>query len=130
MEVVGIHHIAIQTSDFKKSLNFYVDILGFKLLENKIFKKRKFAWIETNGIKIELYSKRNDEELIKWDDKFCGPVHLAFVVKDLNEFVNDILSKGYKLHPSHPQIFTPPVVGAKPIAYLYGPDGEEIEFRE
>jgi hypothetical protein len=40
------------------------------------------------------------------------------------------LAKGARFHPSHPEPFLPPVPGASKIAYLLGPDGEEVEIRD
>ena len=78
----------------------------------------------------QLSVKREGENLLAWSDFYSGPVHIAFEVENLNNFVKEIGSKGYSLHPSHPEPFLPPVPGAREIAYLLGPDGEEIEVRE
>ena len=59
-----------------------------------------------------------------------GPVHLCFEVADLDHFLDRAKSLGAQLHPSHPEPFTPPVPEAGRIAYLLGPDGEEVEVRE
>ena len=39
------------------------------------------------------------------------------------------MRRGARFHPSHPRPFTPPIAGARPIAYLLGQDGEEVEVR-
>lgn len=129
-KVKAIHHIAIQTSDIEKTINFYVKVLGCELVDKYPFKKRTMAWLKINETFIEVFSKRDDDQLMKWNDLYSGPVHISFIVENLEPFISQAIKLGAKLHPSHPEIFTPPVNGAKPLAYLLGPDGEEIEIKE
>lgn len=127
--VKAVHHIAVQTSDLDKALHFYCDILGAELLKRRRFKKRHMAWLEIGDVKIELFSKREGDTLTEWDDCYSGPVHIAFGVEDFDVFLDGALQRGACFHPSHPQPFVPPVPGAGKIAYLLGPDGEEVEIR-
>ncbi len=129
MTSMELHHVAIQTSDLDKALRFYVDVLGGEVMERKKFKKRDMAWIRVGNLRIELYSKREGESLRPWEDYYSGPVHIAFAVPDLDVFLAEALAKGASFHPSHPEPFIPPTPGAKRMAYLLGPDGEEFEVR-
>jgi catechol 2,3-dioxygenase-like lactoylglutathione lyase family enzyme len=129
MKVRAIHHIALQTARFEQALAFYVEVLGAELLTRRQFKRREMAWLKVGNMKLELFSNRQGETLEPWNDFYCGPVHLAFEVDDLGAFLSEILARGAQFHPSHPEPFTPPVPGAGPIAYLLGPDGEEVEIR-
>jgi catechol 2,3-dioxygenase-like lactoylglutathione lyase family enzyme len=128
--VVSIDHIAVQTSDLDKAIHFYVDVLGAILLDRRSFKKRQMAWLKVGSTKIELFSKRQGETLEDWNDFYSGPVHIAFRVENLDAFLAEALAKGARFHPSHPAPFVPPVEGASKIAYLLGPDGEEVEIRD
>ncbi len=127
---LAIHHIAIQTSNLEKAVHFYRDVIGATLLERSGFKRRDMAWLEIGGTKIELFSVRHGERLEPWSDFQSGPVHIAFVVADLDSFLARAHKLGVLLHPSHPEPFVPPVPSAGRIAYLLGPDGEEVEIRE
>lgn len=125
-----IDHIALQTANFDAAVDFYKRILGAELHERRIFKRRKMAWLRLGDIWLELFSARAGETLAPWSDFTSGPVHLALRVPNLDEFLKHALSCGAQFHPSHPGPFTPPVAGARPIAYLLGPDGEEVEIRD
>jgi catechol 2,3-dioxygenase-like lactoylglutathione lyase family enzyme len=127
--VVSIDHVAVQTASLARALAFYVDLLGARLIERRTFKRREMAWLSVGDTKIELFSVRQGESLRPWDDFASGPVHLAFTVADLDAFLAEALEKGATFHPSHPEPFVPPVPGASRIAYLLGPDGEEVEIR-
>jgi catechol 2,3-dioxygenase-like lactoylglutathione lyase family enzyme len=127
--VTAIHHIAIQTSDLDRALAFYVDLLGAELLVRRPFKAREMAWLRIGSLQIELFSVRRGQQLLSWNDDYSGPVHLALVVDDVDAFLAAATALGATLHPSHPEPFVPPVPGAGKIAYLLGPDGEEVEIR-
>ncbi len=129
MKVLGIHHIAIQTTDMDRSIHFYTNILGAELISRNPFKKREMAWLKVGNISLELFSARRDETLNIWNDFIPGPVHIAFLVEDLDVFLAHVKEQGATLHPSHPEPFTPPVLGAGRMVYLLGPDGEEVEIR-
>lgn len=125
-----IHHVAVQTAHFDQSLRFYTELLGAELLVRRPFKRREMAWLKIGDLQLELFSVRAGEQLANWSDFIPGPVHLAFEASNLNAFLDQAQSFGAKLHPSHPEPFVPPVPGAGRIAYLLGPDGEEVEVRE
>ena len=129
---VRLHHVAVQTAHFDQSLRFYTELLGAELLTRRPFKHREMAWLKVGEVRLELFSTRSGETdlLQTWTDHIPGPVHLAFEVDDLNAFLDRAQKLGARLHPSHPEPFTPPVPGAGRIAYLLGPDGEEVEVRE
>ena len=129
MKVLGIHHIAIQTANMDRSIHFYTNILGAELVSRNPFKKREMAWLKVGNISLELFSARRDETLSAWNDFIPGPVHIAFLVEDLDAFLAHAKEQGATLHPSHPEPFTPPVPGAGRMVYLLGPDGEEVEIR-
>ena len=125
-----IDHVALQTAHFDAAVDFYTRILGAALLERRQFKRRQMAWLRLSEVRLELFSARDGETLAPWSDFTSGPVHLALRVPNLDEFLQHALACGAKFHPSHPGPFTPPVAGARPIAYLLGPDGEEVEIRD
>ena len=127
---VTLDHVAVQTAHFDEAVAFYTTILGAELLKCRPFKRRRMAWLRLGAVKIELFGNRAGETLPEWNDLQRGPVHLAVRVDDLESFLTTALAKGARFHPSHPAPFTPPVPGARPIAYLLGPDGEEVEIRD
>lgn len=125
-----IDHIALQTAHFDAAVDFYTRVLGAELIERRQFKRRRMAWLRLGDVRLELFSAREGETLVPWSDFTSGPVHLALRVPNLDEFLKHAVACGARFHPSHPGPFTPPVAGALPIAYLLGPDGEEVEIRD
>jgi glyoxylase I family protein len=125
----SVHHVALQTNDLDKSIHFYTQIIGAELVSRRPFKRRELAWMKLGPLRFEVFSKRAGETLEEWRDFYVGPVHLAFLVENLDEFLAHALENGARFHPSHPEPFIPPAAGATRIAYLLGPDGEEVEIR-
>ncbi|MFM9963846.1 MAG: VOC family protein [Planctomycetaceae bacterium] len=128
--VCRVHHVALQTAHLDQAVKFYTELFGAELLSRRPFKRREMAWLKLGEIRLELFSVRAGERLSDWNDFLPGPVHLAFEVPDLDTFLDRVRTLGACLHPSHPEPFIPPVSGAGRIAYLLGPDGEEVEVRE
>lgn len=128
--ITGLHHVAVQTRDLDEAIKFYTDVLGMKLQRRGPFKKREIAWLQFGNTLIELLGPRTGDVLLDWSDQYVGPIHLAFVVPDLDAFLAEAMGRGAAFHPSHPEPFQPPIDGARRIAYLLGPDGEEVEIRE
>lgn len=128
---ISIHHIAIQTACFEKSFAFYTEILGLEVLKPPtIFKKKRtLAWINAGKIVIELYSVKYDEEPQAYDDRRVGTDHIAFEVRDLNHIVNYLREHGIKILRD-PFLPTSNDIDQPRIAFIEGPDGEEIELRE
>ena len=129
---VRLHHVAVQTAHFEQSLRFYIELLGAELLVRRPFKRREMAWLKVGDVRLELFSTRSGEgeRLQDWNDYIPGPVHLAIEVDDLDRFLQRAQEQGARFHPSHQEPFIPPAPGAGRIAYLLGPDGEEVEIRE
>jgi glyoxylase I family protein len=125
-----LHHVAVQTGRYAEAIRFYTEVLGMRVLSDRPFKRRTVAWLKAGNTRVELFSNRAGEELAPWSDRSAGPIHLAFEVENLREFLAFAAGRGARMHPSHPEPFVPPVPGAKEIAYLLGPDGEEFEVRE
>src|SRR5947207_558874 len=92
--VVRIDHVAIQTSNINEAIRFYTAVLGIELVERRKFKKREMAWLRSGDTRIELFSTREGEELQQWTDYIPGPVHVAFGVVDLDQFLAHAISNG------------------------------------
>lgn len=89
MFINKIHHIAIICSDYEKSKNFYVNILGFKILKETYRSERKSYKLdlEINGeYQIELFSFPNPPERTT-SPEARGLRHLAFEVNSIEDSV-------------------------------------------
>jgi glyoxylase I family protein len=126
-----IHHVCIQTKNYKESLDFYTNILGFKILkESKNFHNREFnTWIELNDFMIELQTAKADEDLIQWNKSNEGIVHLCFMVDDIELELSKIKKLGYKNFKIKNNEIMYNVNGEK-LFKIKAPEGTEIEIRD
>ena len=127
----GIHHIALHASDFEKSYRFYTEGLGYKEYRRWIAGTGKtIALLEiTNGVCIELFS--DAAERTNREEQAGMYVHLALDVTDSRAAFARAIACGAKekMAPKDMTLPSEPPIDAT-ISFVYGPDGEEIEFFE
>ncbi|WP_373077988.1 VOC family protein [Fusobacterium varium] len=104
MFINKIHHIAIICSDYEKSKNFYVNILGFKILNETYRSERKSYKLDleiAREYQIELFSFPSPPERIT-SPEARGLRHLAFEVDNIEDFIkylnkNNIIVESVKM---------------------------------
>lgn len=104
MLINKIHHIAIICSDYEKSKNFYVNILGFKILNETYRSERKSYKLDleiAGEYQIELFSFPDPPERITLPEA-RGLRHLAFEVDNIEDFIkylkkNNIIAESVKV---------------------------------
>lgn len=131
MKIKNMHHICIQTNDYEESLKFYNDIMGFKVIkETPNFHGRDYnTWLELCGTMIELQTAKQETVLRNWSSQNEGPVHLCFLVEDIEVAYQEIKGKGY----NNFKIKNGEVVYKVENGYIFkvkAPEGTEIEIRD
>lgn len=124
----GFHHVAIRTSNWDKSLDFYINGLGFnqKIAWNEI--PNRAVMLDTgDGNYLEIFEREIKPE-------FSGEAHvLHFCLRcdDCEKAVEIARAAGAKVtaESSVPGVFTAQGLKTK-IAFIEGPDGEIVEFFE
>mgnify|MGYP002083192554 FL=1 len=128
---VGIHHIALRTNDYERTVEFYQEILGCTL---------KLAWEAADGRKlclldlgaggpcIEVIGHGPDEPAAT-PGQFHPWMHLTLTTDDPDRVWRAAVEAGY------PSVMEPKdvMLGDQParIAFFSGPSGEVLEvFRE
>ncbi|MGL4990532.1 MAG: VOC family protein [Sarcina sp.] len=131
MAIKSIHHVCIQTQNYKESLDFYTKILGFEIVsETANFHGRDFnTWLKLGDFMIEMQTPKKDESFNKWSNLNAGPVHLAFMVDDVEEEFKRIKSLGYKDFKVKNGEIVYKVLGEN-LMKIKAPEGTEIEMRD
>lgn len=122
-----IHHVAIICSDYKKSKEFYVDLLGFKILEENYRKERDSYKLDIalpNGDQIELFSFPNPPKRVN-NPEAAGMRHLAFNVVSIEDSVAYLKTNSIDVEPIRIDEFT-----NKKFTFFKDPDGLPIELYE
>jgi glyoxylase I family protein len=127
MKLKKIHHIAIICSDYEKSKDFYVRILGLNPIREAYRQERESYKLdlEVNGdYQIELFSFPNPPKRPSYPEA-AGLRHLAFEVDDIKEAVENLLGHGLDVEPIRLDPFT-----ERRFTFFADPDGLPIELYE
>lgn len=127
MKIKRIHHVAILTDDYKKSKKFYTEILGFTILAETYREERKSFKLDLaiNGnYQIELFSFLDFKERQSFPEA-KGLRHLAFAVDNLNDAVNELISKKVIVEEIRTDELT-----NKRFCFFYDPNGQPLELYE
>jgi glyoxylase I family protein len=90
-----IHHIAIICSNYEKSKEFYVNILGLKVIKETYRKERKSYKLDLSvgGLyQIELFSFEQSPKRPSYPEA-RGLRHLAFQVDDIEESIKELTDR-------------------------------------
>jgi glyoxylase I family protein len=122
-----VHHIAIIASDYSKSKQFYIDVLGLTVIQ-EIYREERQSYkldLALNGeYIIELFSFPNPPKRPSRPEA-AGLRHLAFEVDDIQETRKHIIEKGCDAEQIRIDEFT-----NKKFFFMADPDDSPIEFYE
>ncbi len=121
-----ILHTMLRVGDLQRSIDFYTNVLGMKLLRQKEYPEGEFtlAFVgyqpESEGAVIELTYNWDTDEYNLGD----GYGHIALEVDDVYQATDDIRQRGGKILRDA----GPMNAGTTIIAFVEDPDGYPIEL--
>jgi catechol 2,3-dioxygenase-like lactoylglutathione lyase family enzyme len=115
MNVAGLHHIALNVDDLDAATHFYVDQLGFPLLDRPPF-DFPGAWLQAGEHQVHLMVMPGFEADRRQ--------HFALRVDDLDAEVASLEAAGVEVFRAAE------VAGAGRQAFLRDPSGNRIELNE
>lgn len=127
MNTTGIHHVAIICSDYERSKNFYVEVLGFSIIQETFRANRNSYKLDLRvgeNAQIELFSFPSPPQRAS-NPEACGLRHLAFSVDNLNKTVTELKSKGIDVEPIRIDELT-----GKRFTFFKDPDSLPLEIYE
>ncbi|MBS4213092.1 SMU1112c/YaeR family gloxylase I-like metalloprotein [Neobacillus rhizophilus] len=127
MKLKKIHHIAIICSDYEKSKDFYVRILGLTP-KSETYRNERDSYkldLEVNGqYQIELFSFPNPPKRPSYPEA-AGLRHIAFEVENIEEAVHHLTEQQIEVEPIRIDTHT-----NKKFTFFSDPDGLPIELYE
>jgi glyoxylase I family protein len=127
MQLSKVHHIAIICSNYARSKNFYVNVLGLQPLKETYRKERDSYKLDLaiNGeYQIELFSFPNPPQRISYPEA-SGLRHLALQVDNVANAIIELEEKGIKVEPIRIDELT-----GKKFTFFSDPDGLPLELYE
>lgn len=127
MKINKVHHVAIICSDYERSLNFYTDILGLRVLAEHYREDRKSYKTDLgigDNYVVELFSFPSPPPRLSHPEA-AGLRHLAFEVDDIEASVAELEAKNIPHEEIRIDEYT-----SKRFVFFHDPDGLPIEFYE
>jgi len=115
----NVDHIGIAVKSIDKSIQYYIETLGLKLLaiEEVVSQNVRVAFIDAGNIKLELLEPLSLEgPIAKFLEKRGeGVHHIAFGVTDIRTRMAELEEKGVQLLQDEPK----PGAGGAEVAFLH-----------
>lgn len=127
MQLRKIHHIAIIASDYKRSKEFYTEVLGLAIVK-ETYRAARDSYKLDLGLNgeyiIELFSFPRPPKRVSRPEA-AGLRHLAFEVDNIEKSIEELESKGVCCE----RIRIDEITG-KRFTFFSDPDGLPLEFYE
>jgi len=143
VSIVGFHHFSISCADADRSIAFYRDLFGMRLLSDREVEPGGFVervtgvegaavrivHLQGYGVNFELLeykAPRGDQRAREPNN--VGAAHLCFVADDLDAVYEDLRSKGVVVRTKDgpATVVGGPNDGGKGL-YVEDPDGNAVE---
>lgn len=124
MKINCIHHVAIICSDYERSKKFYVEVLGFAIIQETFRVERNSYKLDLRvgeNSQIELFSFPNSPQRVS-SPEACGLRHLAFKVDDIERTVIYLKSQSVEVE----NIRIDEITGKK-FTFFQDPDNLPLE---
>jgi len=125
--ITAIHHVAIICTDYQRSKDFYVRVLGFPIIAENYRASRHSYKLDLRvgeHSQIELFSFPNPPARVS-NPEAAGLRHLAFRVDNIDAFVAALQSHGIDCEPMRLDEFT-----GKRFTFFRDPDNLPLEAYE
>ena len=127
MNILRTHHIAVICSDYERSKDFYVRILGLEAVSEVYRAERDSYKLDLrlpDGVQVELFSFPNPPKRPSYPEA-CGLRHLAFEVAAIDAAVAELGGHGVMAEP----VRVDPNTGQR-FTFFADPDGLPLELYE
>jgi len=139
--ITGVNHTSFTVSDVNRSVSFYRDLLGLKLISlgerDPAFSEKvtgipgahlKVAYLQARGHRLELIQYLNPPgKKLETRTNNVGSAHLAFNVDDLPRLFADLKAKGVQFKSAPVEVLAGPNKGTLTV-YFTDPDGITLEL--
>lgn len=121
MGISKIEHIGIAVRDLDRSIKFYTEILGMKLVERVDNPGLQIGFLQIGDSQLELLRHQEAPEGYGTDGTLA---HLAFTVDDIDAVVEKLKANNVNCMYDAPR----EVLGGCRIFFFKGPDNETLEI--
>ena len=124
MKLDGVHHIGVNVSNLDRAESFYINILGFKVID-RYQEEIRHSMLDTGATKIHLFESPD----LEFDDAITrlsedGYAHMAFGInrKQFPQVIIELKKHNIKFRG-------PLILGKGESVHFKDPDGNHLEIR-
>ncbi|BCN32347.1 VOC family protein [Anaeromicropila herbilytica] len=131
MSIQSLHHICIQTNQYKDSLEFYTKMLDFRIIEETPdFHGREYnTWLTNDILMIELQTGKGEHALSAINQEHEGIAHICFLTDNIEEEVIRLEQRGFTGFKKKNGEIVYQVNQGK-LFKIISPEGTVIEYRD
>jgi catechol 2,3-dioxygenase-like lactoylglutathione lyase family enzyme len=125
-KITGVHHVAVRASDFDRTIAFYTEVIGLSLSATWQTDRGRAAFVEiVPGSYMEIFERPAEE--IHGDPPI---LHFCLRTDDVVAMTERARAAGYPvgIEPKTLDIATSAGTKSLHLAFVDGPDGEQVEF--
>ena len=127
MNVKGIDHIAINAKNFKETVRFYRDVLGFRELNTVVQPDFSAVYLQIpGGPRMEIFDNMGSTKDRCLNDLDAGVKHIAFRVENVKKHEEILIQNGVDVFFETTEL---PDFKARVILF-HDPNGIVVEFCE
>ncbi len=116
-----INHLHLKTPDPKKTIDFYLEYLGAKVVSERTSASGKKTYrLNLHGVELNVTDFLEEQKL----EQFYGLEHVAIDTDDFDGEVNKIKSAGIKILEERQ------LPDGRRVCFFEGPQGVRLEFLE
>ena len=124
MKLDGVHHIGVNVSELNRAESFYVNVLGF-IVVDRYQEDIRHSMLDTGTTKIHLFESTNlefDDAIIRLSED--GYAHLAFGTtrKQFPQIMEELKKHNVSFRG-------PLILGKGESVHFKDPDGNHLEMR-
>lgn len=128
MRLDTVHHVAIIGSDYEATRQFYVDYLGFEMLDKHVRPEKKDMLfnVRQGQLVLEIFIKPDaPKRPVMPHPEHRGLRHLAFKVDDVETYLEQFNQLGIRNEGLRYDDFD-----GKKMSFFFDPDGLPLEIHE
>ena len=115
MRPLAVHHVSINIEDLDAAIDFYVDVLGLRVRDDRPDLRVDGAWLDVGG--------GQQVHLIRSEVPAGKGQHFALLVDDIGEAVRELRDRDV-------QVSDPSPIGTSLQSFLSDPSGNLIELHQ
>ena len=124
MSLIAFEHAGIAVGDLDRSIAFYCDLLGLRL----VLRKSNVAFLEAPGGMLELFHTPGAKGAVDVPPGTAGIRHVTFAFSDVDGLVERLEVAGVEIIERPRDAYNIEVI--RRVAFCRDPDGVQVELIE